>query len=182
LIDVPLSAWLHARPDPLLIQAMLFVSHWHSTIGLLLMAAAAGALLWRAGERWWLLSLLLTVPGGMLLNVAVKHIVQRQRPHFDDALVHLTSYSFPSGHVAGSTVLYGFAAAYLLSRVREPRLRIAIVAAAAAMVLLVGFSRMYLGAHYLSDVVGAVVEGLLWVWLCQAGIHALRRRRDHAPA
>jgi membrane-associated phospholipid phosphatase len=182
LIDLPLTAWFHANQHPLATQLMLGISLWHNTIGLLLMTAVLGIALYRAGKSWWLLSLLLTVPGGMLVNVAVKHIVQRPRPQFDNPIVTLSTYSFPSGHTAGATVFYGFLAVYLLAHGRAQPWRWAIVGAAAAMVLLVGLSRIYLGAHYLSDVVGAVVEGMLWLALCQAGVQALQRRRNGGAA
>ena len=182
MIDVPLSLWFHAHPDPLLIQFMLVITHWHSTLGILLMTAVLGYALHRSGRPWWLLSLVLSVPGGLLLNNAVKHLVQRARPHFDDPLLTLTSYSFPSGHTAGATVFYGFLAVFVLAHVRAKPWRAAIVGAAVGMVMLVGFSRMVLGAHYFSDVAGAMVEGVLWLALCLGGVQALWRRRTGGTA
>lgn len=182
MIDVPLSAWFHAHHDPLLTQFMLAISLWHSTAGILLMAAVLGVVLARTGRPWWLFALALSVPGGLLLNVAVKNLVQRPRPHFDDALLTLHTYSFPSGHTAGATVFYGFLAAVLFAHVRDRPRRIAIAAAAVAMVLLVGVSRMYLGVHFFTDVFGAIVEGVLWLGLCLGGVQALRSRRGGAVA
>lgn len=176
MIDVPLSLWLHARPDTGLINVMLFITHWHSTIGILSMSAVLGLLLHRSGRLWWLLALAVSVPGGLLLNVGVKHLVQRARPHFDEPLLSLSTYSFPSGHTAGATLFYGFLTIFLLTHVRSAPWRRAIVAGAALMVLLVGFSRMYLGAHYFTDVAGAIVEGVLWLAFCLAAVRVLRRR------
>jgi membrane-associated phospholipid phosphatase len=182
LNDIALSQWLHSHPDPSLIQAMLFITHWHNTIGVLLMTAVLGAVLYRMGQRQWLLPLLLCVPGGMLLNVGVKQLVQRARPQFDDPLVTLGSYSFPSGHAAAATLFYGFLTAFLLAHLRSRGWKAAVIAIAVTMVLLVGFSRVYLGAHYPSDVVGGIVEGLAWLLLCLGGIAKLRRRRRGGPA
>jgi membrane-associated phospholipid phosphatase len=176
--DSPLNLWLHAHPHPVLIHFMLLITHWHSTLGVVLMTAAVGFALHRRGLHWWLLTLVVCVPGGLLLNVAVKHFVQRARPHVDHPLLTLTSYSFPSGHTAGATVFYGFMVALLLAHVKQPGRRIAIVGVAVAMVLLVGFSRMYLGVHYLTDVLAAIVEGVLWVLLTLATVDAWRRRRS----
>jgi membrane-associated phospholipid phosphatase len=182
LIDIPVSAWFHAHPVTAVTAFMLFVTQWHSTIGILLMSAVLAVVLWRTGRQWWLLSLLLTVPGGLLLNVLVKNIVKRPRPHFEDALLTLNTYSFPSGHTAGATVFYGFLALLLFSRVHDTPRRAAIAVLAACMVLLVGLSRIYLGVHYVSDVVGAIAEGLLWLALCRAIVRALQRRRATVPA
>ena len=161
---------------------MLFITQWHSTTGILLMAAVLGVALWRTGRHWWLLSLVLSVPGGLLLNVAVKNLVRRPRPHFDDAFLTLNTYSFPSGHTAGATVFYGFLAVFLWTRFHAGGWRFAIGAAAAGMVLLVGVSRMYLGVHYFTDVIGAIAEGLLWLALCFYGVRILRRRQSAVPA
>ena len=101
MIDLPLSAWFHANQHPLATQFLLLISLWHSTAGVLLMSAVLGMALLHWKRPWWLLALVLSVPGGMLLNAAVKHLVQRARPHFDDPLLTLSTYSFPSGHKIG---------------------------------------------------------------------------------
>ncbi|MEP6790121.1 MAG: phosphatase PAP2 family protein, partial [Ramlibacter sp.] len=182
LIDMPVSAWFHAHTHPALTPVVLAFTNLHGTLGILVMATVLGLVLLKRHRPWWLLALVLTVPGGLLLNALLKQIFHRARPHFDDPLLTLPSYSFPSGHTAGATAFYGFFAVLLLSQVREPRYRAAIVAGAALMVFLVGLSRLYLGVHYLTDVVGAVVEGLLWLALCLAGVKALRQRRGQGLA
>ena len=182
MLDLPLSAWFHANSHPLVTQFMLAITHWHSTAGVLLMSAVLGVALYRLGRVWWLLALVLSVWGGMLLNVAVKHLVQRARPLFDDPVLTLTSYSFPSGHTAGATLFYGFVTAFLLSHAQARPWRGGIVAVAVTMVLLVGLSRIYLGAHYFTDVVAAMVEGVLWLGLCLSGVQALWRRRTGGVA
>lgn len=182
MLDVPLSAWFHANSHPLVTQFMLVITHWHSTAGVLLMSAVLGVALYSLARLWWLLALVLSVGGGLLLNVAVKHLVQRARPLFDDPMLTLTSYSFPSGHTAGATLFYGFITVFLLSHPGARRWRGLMVGVAAVMVLLVGLSRMYLGVHYFTDVVAAMVEGLLWLALCLTGVQALWRRRTGGTA
>lgn len=176
MFDVPVNAWFQALSHPVLTQFMLAITHWHNTLGLWLMACAVAYALYRSRRRWWLLALVLSVPGGMLLNVVVKHAVQRARPHIDNPLLIVDSYSFPSGHTMGATVLYGFLAVFLIAHVCDRRWHVAITAAAVGMVALVGASRIYLQVHYPSDVVGAVVQGLLWLALCLWGVRALWRR------
>lgn len=182
MIDLPLSAWFHANSNPAVTQFMLFISLWHSTTGVLVMSAVLGIALWRRHRPWWLLALVLSVPGGMLLNVAVKNLVQRARPHFDDPVLTLASYSFPSGHTAGTTLFYGFLTVLVFAHPEARRWRAPMVAIAVAMVLLVGLSRIYLGAHYLTDVVGAIVEAVLWLGLCLSGVQAVQRRRGDGGA
>jgi membrane-associated phospholipid phosphatase len=102
----------------------------------------------------------------------VKHLVQRARPVVAEPLVLIESYAFPSGHAAGSAAFYVCTAAWLLAHLRHRprRLRWSVGVAAAAMVLWVSLSRLYLGVHYLSDVLAGMLLGSLWVllWLAAA--------------
>lgn len=107
----------------------------------------------------------------MLLNVLMKYAFHRARPSFDDPLLVLTTYSFPSGHVAGATLFYGVVAAMLISRTAAWRWRVMVVLAAITMVALVALTRVYLGVHYLSDVLAAFAEGVAWLALCLTGLH-----------
>ena len=77
-------------------------------------------------------SVALAMTGGMLLNVLLKHAYERARPSFDDPILTLETYSFPSGHTAGATVFYGVLAAFLVSRTSRHRWRAAMVAVAVA--------------------------------------------------
>jgi undecaprenyl-diphosphatase len=109
-------------------------------------------------------------------------VFHRPRPHFDDPILTLTSYSFPSGHSMMATVLYGVLAAYLVANTSDWRLRALVILLAGLLIALVGFSRMYLGAHYLSDVLGAMAEGLAWLSLCLTFVYSVWRRRSGQPA
>jgi undecaprenyl-diphosphatase len=177
-LDASVADWLHRHPHELLTQFMLVVTHLHGIAGTIALSLAVAAfLVWR--KHWyWLLALAVSVPGGMLLNVLLKHAYHRNRPVFDDPLLTLGTYSFPSGHTANATLFYGFLAAFLVSRVRPWRWRAAICALALLMILLVGFSRMYLGVHYLSDVIAAFAAMLAWLAVCLNSVDALRRHRS----
>jgi undecaprenyl-diphosphatase len=124
-----------------------------------------------------MLTVALSIAGGLALNVLFKHAFERARPHFDHAPVALETYSFPSGHTAAATVFYGVLAAFLVSRTHDKRLRAALVIGAIAAVVLVAFTRVYLGAHYPSDVVAAAAASTAWLTLCLATVHGWVRRR-----
>lgn len=166
VLDVQLAQWFNGQATPAFTRAMRLVSDLNDVLAVSLMTALAAAVLaWR--RAWsWLLVLMLTVPGGMLINVLMKFAFHRARPTFDHPLLVLTSYSFPSGHVAGATLFYGFLAALLASRCAQWRYRLMLVLAALALIALVALSRMYLGAHYLSDVLAAFAEGAAWLTWC----------------
>lgn len=172
IADVHVARWLHARSSPPMTQAMLVVTHLHDTIPITI-AVALGAVYLALKRNWyWLLCVGATVPIGMLLNVALSHTFQRARPIFDDPLLLMTTYSFPSGHVAGATLFYGVLAALLVSRTHNQQWRIAIVLAAGAMVGFVALTRLYLGVHYLSDILAAFAEGIAWLAICLTSIQA----------
>jgi membrane-associated phospholipid phosphatase len=177
VLDATVAAWLHQHGTPALTRAMRVVTHVHSTLGVSLLALAFAAVLYRLKERFWILTLALAVGGGMALNVLLKHAYERARPHFDDPLLTLHSFSFPSGHTAGATLFYGVLAAFLVSRFFDRGVRAGIVAAAIVAVALVAFSRMYLGAHYLSDVLAATCSSIVWLSLSLSSVHALVLRR-----
>jgi len=106
------------------------------------------------------------VPGGLLLNVAVKHAVQRPRPDWGYALQVLETYSFPSGHTAGAMLIYGIVVIWLWPRVRGLEARIALLIAAISMVLLVAASRIVLGVHFMTDCIAAMIEAGAWLAIC----------------
>ena len=177
-LDQAIAASLHAHGHPILVAFLMRVTQLHSIAGISVLALAFGAYLaWR--RAWyWVLTLALALPGGMAMNTLFKQAFHRARPTFDGPLLTLTSYSFPSGHTAGATLFYGVLAAYLLTRVRTLRSRAACVTGAVLMVALVGFSRIYLGVHYLSDVLAAAAGSASWLALCLLLVHLVDKRRS----
>jgi membrane-associated phospholipid phosphatase len=164
--DPAASLWLHEHARAPFTIAMRAVTGLHATAVVLGLAAVAATVLVLRGEAAWVVPLVACVPGGVLLNAAVKQFFQRPRPTFDHPLVTLVTYSFPSGHTAASTLAWGFALVWLFAHGDRPRARRLGGAVAVAMVLLTALSRVYLGAHYVSDVLAAAAEGLAWLGLC----------------
>lgn len=176
-LDVQVSHWFHANATPLGTQLMLGVTHLHNTAGILSLSAAL-ALGWlRLKARDWVVTLLVSVPVGMLLNMVLKDIFQRARPSFDNPVLTLSSYSFPSGHAAAATLFYGVLAAWMICRTRSWLGRVAIALLALLMVALVGLSRVYLGAHYPSDVLAAMAASSGWLAFSLTAAGTWRRRR-----
>ncbi|RZS90018.1 undecaprenyl-diphosphatase [Motilibacter rhizosphaerae] len=124
---------------------------------------------------WLALTVLLSDP----LDTLVKELVRRSRPSFDHPVLVLHSWSFPSGHALGSVV--GVGALLLVGLPAVPRrARRPLIALGVAVVLLVGFARIALGVHYVSDVVGGWLLGASWLAATTAAFRAWRRDL-HAP-
>jgi len=174
-LDADLATWLHRRVGSPWLELLLAITHVHSTVAISCYAVVAAIVLARQ-QRWRsVVTVIVTVAGGLVLNVLMKLAFQRQRPSFDDPLLTLDTYSFPSGHVAGSTLFYGLCVAWVYRRTPELRWRLAALAVATVALVLVGLSRMVLGVHYLSDVVAAFAEGVAWLALCLTALHAFWR-------
>ena len=177
VIDLQVAQWFHAHSTALVTQVMVIFTHLHGPWPVTLyVALIAFYLAWR--RNWyWLIAVGLTVPLGMVLNILMKHAFHRARPSFDDPLLALTTYSFPSGHVAGATLFYGVIAAMVISRTAAWGWRVMAVLAAITLVTLVALTRVYLGVHYLSDVLAAFAEGVAWLALCLTGLHTFWAHR-----
>jgi undecaprenyl-diphosphatase len=175
LLDAALAEWLHAHASPPLTRAMLVWTNLHSTIAISAYTAIVALAL--AIERRWraLVLVIVAAGGGLALNVLMKLAFQRARPAFDDPLLTLSSYSFPSGHVAGSTIFYGLLVIWIVARTRRPLWRALAIVVALLLIAMVAFSRMYLGVHYLSDVGAAFAEGVAWLAICDAALVAFWR-------
>jgi membrane-associated phospholipid phosphatase len=120
-----------------------------------------------------------TAIGSSLLNTLIKTAVDRARPHLTDPVATAGGTSFPSGHAQAATVGCGILVLIFMPIVAR-RYRAWLYVAAALIIAVVGFSRMALGVHYLSDVVGAVVIGGAWL-LAMTAVFSAWRRAEHKP-
>lgn len=176
-VDREIAVWLHLHATPTLTEALKFISLLASlpvVTGICLFMALYFV---RERSRYHLLALMLTIPIGMLMNVLLKYAFHRSRPAWDNPIVMIGSFSFPSGHAMAATLLYGFLAAFVVRPVQAWRWRVLAVLAAGLLIVLIGFSRLYLGVHYLSDVLAGMAAGAAWLALCLIAVGALRRHR-----
>ena len=169
--DVRFSNWLHSHASASLTKAMWIFTSLHASVVVCTVAVLVGLYLWRRRERYWAAAFWLSVFGGLLLNKILKLVFHRARPHFRDAIQTLTSYSFPSGHTMIATVFYGALAAFVFAKSKSWPLRMFAAVMALTLIVLVAFSRVYLGAHYLSDVLAAMAEGLAWIALSMTALY-----------
>jgi len=121
IVDLHIAQGFHAHFTPLLTQAMLAVTRLHDPIPVTVAVVLIAVYLAWKGNRHWLVCLGVTVPLGMLLNVFMKYAFHRARPTFDNPLLMLKTYSFPSSHVAGAALFYGVVAAMLVARINAWR-------------------------------------------------------------
>jgi membrane-associated phospholipid phosphatase len=178
--DQAVANWFHGNGTALGDQVFVIISMIGSPVSMTVLFLAAMLYLWRAKQRTLLVAWLLSFIGGTILDGVIKDVVRRPRPEFAAKFLHYSSWSFPSGHSMGS--LIGFAMlAYTIIRVCKIKsmiARVSIWTGAAIMIALVGYSRIYLGVHYLSDVVAGYTLGVLWLAVCFTGLQMVSRRAE----
>ena len=143
-----------------------------------LCAAVAGTLAWR---RHWLAfwGWIVAFGGGSVIDWTLKHVIRRPRPPYAEAYYVEHSFSFPSGHATMSLVAFGMLAYLLIAFwARGARVQVAVALLAVVLSALVGFSRLYLGVHYFSDVVGGYAAAMVWLAACASGVEIARRSRS----
>ncbi len=176
VIDRQVADWFHWHATAALNRVVLIITFLGSPR--FLTGASLLAALFFAWRRWWyrLLAFVLTMGGGTLLLVLLKNLFERSRPIFEKPLLTLSTYSFPSGHVMGTTLFCGSLAFIAFVTARTWRWRVAAILAALLFVSLIAFTRIYLGVHYLSDVLGAAAAGMAWLAFCLTAVETYRKR------
>ena len=179
--DMALLDWLHGHATPTGYAIFHAITLLGSPVTLTVLALGVGFLL--AIRRQWILlgGWLTAFVGGGLLDEVLKLVIRRPRPPYAAAFLQHYSWSFPSGHAMGSLIGYGMLA-YVLGVlwIHRRSAQISVVLGAALLIVAIGFSRLYLGVHYFSDVVGGYAAGLLWLSACISGLEVARRWRAGA--
>ena len=163
-LDRSCLLWIHQFANPQLDRVMLFItalgdpptviSIFITTIALLVMRQR-----YLDGIRFTI-----ACAGGILLNQLMKLFFAKPRPELWTRLITETSFSFPSGHAVGSMVVYGFIA-YILAKEMQQYQHI-VYTAAFLLIIAIGFSRLYLGVHYPTDIIAGYGIGFLWLTTC----------------
>jgi undecaprenyl-diphosphatase len=137
-----------------------------------------------AYRRWWivLMGWVAAFAGGGALDWALKHVIHRPRPTGATAFLYGNSFSFPSGHAMGSLIGYGMLAYLLIAYWPWARRHhVGVMTFTFVLVLVIGLTRLYLGVHFLSDVIGGYAAGAVWLAACVTGIEIALRQRGLAP-
>jgi undecaprenyl-diphosphatase len=174
-IDTATTTFVHGLASPTLDAFMHAATFLGSSPVLAVVVGIAVVLLVAQRRREEAAFIVVAFVGSLILNDMLKQLVQRPRPGFDWAEVPPET-SFPSGHSMNSFVVY-VAIALVIWRVRGRRPGIVALVLAVVLVASVGISRIYLGAHWLSDVIGGYLAGALWLLVLAAAWTLISRFR-----
>jgi undecaprenyl-diphosphatase len=170
------AAWLNSLVAgyPAVVRVIKAVT-WLGSSGVLWTLTGAAAVVLAIRRRWRLaIYLLVTGAGALTLDPVLKSLVGRLRPVVAHPIAHGTGDSFPSGHALGSIVCYGALFLVFLPAVRGTWRRV-FTAVIAALIAAIGISRLLLGVHYLSDVLGAWALGITWLGLTAFAFELFRQ-------
>jgi len=178
--DAAVRDAVHARAMPWLTFAMRRITWLGSEVFLI---PLGGVIAWRliaAGRRHAAVLFAIAALGGEGLNQILKLLFARPRPEPFFGYDLPGSYSFPSGHALVSFCFFGSLAAILTRRIESGAKKWAVWVAAVLMAAVIGFSRIYLGVHYPSDVLAGYSAAIVWVLAVRAGYGFWLRRRRRA--
>lgn len=188
-IDRGVLRWFRRPEDmavpigpPWLLGAAREITALGSSTVLLFVIFSVAGYLWLERRHGMLGFLLASTFGGIALTTSLKDIFGRARPNIVPHLVEVNSASFPSGHSLLSAVVYMTLGVLLAEVTADRATRVYFVSLAAVLTTLIGLSRIYLGVHYPTDVLGGWLAGLLWSLLCGLAARELQRRRLIRPA
>jgi len=174
-LDRPVLDWFVDHREPWLTTVLRGVTVLGSSAFLVPLVVAVGLVLWRARRSPVPLAYLLaSYLGAELLFRIVKELTRRPRPPAHLAVTHFGGFSFPSGHATVATAVWGAAALTLGATTTWPR-RTALAAGAAVVALVVGVTRLYLGAHWLTDVLAGWALGAGWLVVATLAIRPTSR-------
>jgi len=182
--DRTVLLWIHARSPEWLEGPMRLVTALGYYWVVLPLLAAVVLVFYLKGWRLSATLLLVSTVGGSVLTTVLKAVFERSRPELFGTGYAASFYSFPSGHATVAVGFYGTLTLILAYRLRGFA-RWAVVACGVLLVLLIGFSRLYLGVHYPTDVLAGFLAAPLWVisvgtvyvvWLSIRGLRAAESR------
>ena len=173
-----LHEWVSDSPG--IVTALKAVTDLGSPVCLWIVSAVAVVVLLRAGRVRLAVFVVVTALLGSFIDTVVKILVDRPRPVLLDPVHSARGKSFPSGHAMSSTVVYGCLLLAFLPGVAR-RWRPWLIGATASLVVAIAFTRLALGVHFLSDVIGGIVLGLAWLAVSTAAFSIWRVDRGRPP-
>ena len=162
--DETILLHIHSLANPVLDRLMVLITRIGDPRIVVPLTGIAFVVLFVKRHRLAALFFAINAMGGAALSYFLKLAFSKPRPQLWDSAIEEVTFSYPSGHALGSVVIYGFLS-YIFAKL-YPRSSVAIYAFAAFMILSIGFSRLYLGVHWPTDILAGYGIGFLWITVC----------------
>jgi undecaprenyl-diphosphatase len=175
--DNAIISWIRGWNSDTMTAVMKFFTFIGAGYPIIVITAFFAALLYFGLKfRWELLFFLGVVIGSALLNVVLKLIFHRARPTVN-RIVEAGGFSYPSGHAMAAFTLYGVLTYLLWRHAPNAYTRVLLICTGSLMILAIGISRIYLGVHYPSDIIGGYLASSAWLASCVGFNERFRDRR-----
>jgi membrane-associated phospholipid phosphatase len=181
-VDHTVLDWFVEHREPWLDMVMQVVTTLGSSAFLIPLVVAVGVWYWRRRGTFRPFTLLAgTYGGAYVMSQSLKMLVGRPRPPVAVAIGHYSGYAFPSGHATQAAAVWLMLAVVLTAGRSSSRHKVWVWAAATSTVVVVGITRLYLAAHWLTDVLGGWIFGSLWFLCVLAAFRASARSGGPGP-
>ena len=177
--DEQITQFFVSRRTPGLTKYMLFVTYVGDVYGYLIVLALCILITTLVFKRWkWVLQITLVLALSAVSNMILKRFIDRARPGIEH-MVSVETLSYPSGHAMSAMAFYGFLIFVFYRFKMNIVLKMTCILILAILILSIGISRIYLGVHFPSDIVGGFIAGFIWVVFCVLLFHTIELfRRD----
>ena len=179
LVDHTVWAWFVTHRTPGLTAVMRLVSTLGGTAGMAVLAVVAAAILWIRRRRADAVIVLVAALGASALVTGFKNLYARDRPPLAQRLTAESNAALPSGHSLGSMVVLGILAAVVVLTARRAAVQALALLTAAGGIAAIGIGRLYLGVHWMTDVLTGWVLGGAWLAACVTALLVRNRRAAH---
>lgn len=145
--------------NPILTPFFLLITNFGSTIPLIILTILFSIFLILRKKYAHLIILISSMLLGLILELSIKSLIHRLRPDF--SLIQVTRFSFPSGHTTMATIFFTILLYSIIENIKSKKTKIILSLTSISIILLIGFSRLYLGVHWFSDVLGGFLLGTI---------------------
>ncbi len=164
--DKSIAAFAVSLRTPQLTQIMQYITNIGDLYGYLVMLVLCTIAFYIAFKNWrYVLQIVFVLMLSSLANTILKKIINRARPTATH-LVTVKTLSYPSGHAMSAMAFYGFMIYLLFTFKMNKYVKTALISVCGLMIVAIGFSRIYLGVHFPSDIAGGYIAGFIWVVFC----------------
>ncbi len=177
--DEGILRWVETLRTPFLNAMMLDVTALGGLALTVVLGLLAVIVFLLAKDPAAAIHLVLTSAGGFFISLTTKSLIERPRPSIIPQLIHVSGFSYPSGHSITSAIIYLTMAILACRHFKEVSTRVILILLAGVMIALISFSRIYLGVHYPSDTMSGALMGLAWA-LFMAALFAKTHFKEKA--
>jgi len=163
--EIILIDWIGNLRNPLMDSLMSGLTYLGSESVIIVLAILASFALIRIKKYNYLVALWISLLGEELIVSLIKYLTERSRPEILTHLIQADSFGFPSGHSSASVVFYGFMGYFLTQELKNRRAKIIAWIILSFIISAVGFSRIYLGVHWPTDVLAGYFVAFVWLTL-----------------